>query len=202
MEFKFADPKQAAFSVGSGGLTAAVFYAGKYTPLEVNGKTDVDWKGSQYIGVPTLTSLAFQYNNVRVELAECIITVNQEKNIVSTPMQGRDGTVKEYISDGDFTISVDAAVSSYVIDQKGQSDYNDSHAYPLSQLEDIISILKVKDTLETHSDFLTLFGITNIVVKSYGMVQETHSNRQGFNIQMLSDLPYEIKMQDDASINK
>lgn len=173
-----------------------------YPPLEVSLKTDVDWKGSNYIGVPTLTSLAFQYNNVRVELVECIITVNQEKNIVTTPMQGRDGTVKEYISDGDFTISVDAAVSSYVIDQKGQSDFNDSHAYPLSQLEDMIAILKIKDTLEVQSDFLTLFGINNVVVKSYGLVQETHSNRQAFNIQMLSDTPYEIKMQEDASINK
>ena len=202
MEFKFPDPKQAAFTVGSGGLVAGAFYAGKFTPLEVNLKTDVDWKGSNYIGVPTLTSLAFQYNNVRVELVECIITVNQEKNIVTTPMQGRDGTVKEYISDGDYTISVDVAVSSYVIDQKGQSDFNDSHAYPLSQLEDMIAILKIKDTLEVHSDFLTLFGVNNVVVKSYGMVQETHSNRQAFNIQMLSDSPYEIKMQEDATINK
>ncbi|MBF2708784.1 DUF6046 domain-containing protein [Flavobacterium soyangense] len=201
MQINFPSPEQAAITLASQGVVAAAFSYGKFTPLKVTSE-DIKLQGSNYIGVPTLTSLAFQYNNVRVELLECIITVNQEKNIVTTPMQGRDGTVKEYISDGDFTISVDAAVSSYAIDQKTQSDFNDSQAYPLSQLEDVIATLKIKDTLEVHSDFLTLFGITNVVVKTYGMVQETHSNRQSFNIQILSDTPYEIKIQDDAGINK
>jgi len=201
MQINFPSPAQSAITLASQGVVAAAFSYGKFTPLKVT-KEDVLLKGSNYIGVPTLTSLALQYNNVRVELLECVITVNQEKNIVTTPMQGRDGTVKEYISDGDYSISVDAAVSSYVIDQKGQSDYNDSHAYPLSQLEDVIAMLKIKDSLEVQSDFLRLFEIDNVVVKTYGMVQETHSNRQAFNIQMLSDSPYEIKIQEDASINK
>lgn len=201
MQINFPSPEQAAITLAGQAIVAGAFSYGKFTPLLVT-KEDIELKGSNYIGVPTLTSLAFEYNNVRVVIVECIITVNQEKNIVTTPLQGRDGTVKEYVSDGDYTIAVEAGVSSYVIDQKTQSDNNDSHAYPLSQLEDIIDIFKIKDTLAVHSDFLTLFGITNVVIKSYGMVQETHSNRQGFTIQMLSDTPYEIKMQQDANINK
>lgn len=172
-----------------------------YPPLEVN-KNDLKLSGADYIGVPTLTSLAFNYKGKKIDLQECIITVNQEKNIVTTPMEGRDGTIKEYISDGDFTISVDAAVCSYIINQKDDSDFQTSHAYPLEQLEKLIIFLKIKDTLEVQSDFLALYGIKNIVVKSYGMVQETHSNRQAFNIQMLSDTPYEIKINQDVAINK
>ena len=170
-------------------------------PLDVKSP-NVNLNGSDYIGVPTLTSLAFEYNNIRVELVECVITVNQEKNIVTTPLQGRDGTIKEYISDGDYSISVDAAVCSYVINQNGDVDFTESHAYPLSRLEDLISFLKIKDSLLVHSDFLTLFGIHDAVVKTYGMVQETHSNRQSFQIQMLSDTAYEIKIQQDASTVK
>jgi hypothetical protein len=161
-----------------------------------------DLKGSDYMGVPTLTSLAFQYKNIRVQFEECIVTVNQEKNIVTTPIQGRDGTVKEYISDGDYTISVDAAVCSYIINQNDPTDYQTSQAYPISELEDVIAMFKIKDALEVQSDFMMLFGIKNIVIKSYGMLQETHSNRQSFNLQMLSDTPYEIKIKQDAAINK
>ncbi len=172
-----------------------------FKPLEVTNQ-EIKLNGSEYIGVPTLTTLAFQYKNSQMNFLECIITVNQEKNIVTTPMQGRDGTIKEYISDGDYSISVDAAVCSSIINQTSQNDYNDSHAYPLSQLEDVIKFLKIKDTLEVHSDFLTLFDIDSVVIKNYGFVQETHSNRQSFNIQMLSDTAYEIKISQDATINQ
>ncbi|GEM55239.1 hypothetical protein B0A58_07440 [Flavobacterium branchiophilum NBRC 15030 = ATCC 35035] len=177
------------------------FFFGLITakPFDVKNQ-DIKLNGSDWIGVPTLTSLAFEYKDKRVELHECIITINQEKNIVTTPLQGRDGTIKEYISDGDYTISIDAAVCSYVINQNGDADYTESHTYPITQLQELISFLKIKDTLKVQSDFLTLFGVTDAVVKSYGMVQETHSNRQSFQIQMLSDTAYEIKIKQDATI--
>lgn len=199
MQINFPSPEQAAITLAGQAVVAGAFSYGKFTPLQVTAE-DILLKGVNYMGVPTLTSLAFQYNNVRVELVECIITVNQEKNIVTTPLQGRDGTVKEYISDGDYTISVEAAVSSYVINATVDTDFSDSHAYPISQLEDVIAILNIKDTVAVQSDFLTLFKITDVVVKGFGMIQETHSNRQGFTLQMLSDTPYEIKIQEDSPL--
>ncbi|SNB07435.1 hypothetical protein KU05112810_190041 [Flavobacterium psychrophilum] len=201
MQINFPSPAQAAITLAGQAIVAGAFSYGKFTPLLVT-KEDIELKGSDYMGVPTLTSLAFQYNNIRIQFEECIITVNQEKNIVTTPMQGRDGTVKEYISDGDYTISVDAAVCSYIINKNDATNYQTSQAYPISELEDVIAMFKIKDALEVQSDFMMLFGIKNIVIKSYGMVQETHSNRQAFTLQMLSDTPYEIKIKQDASINK
>ena len=199
MFIKFPDAKQAGLTLASQVIVAGMsqLFAGK--PFEAKGDNldEGNFNGSNYNGVPTLTSLAFKHNNVQINLWECIITINQEKNIVTTPMQGRDGTIKEYISDGDYAISIDAAVSSY-----SENDADTSKAYPISQLEDLIAMLKIKDGLELQSDFLRLFGITNAVIKTYGMVQETHSNRQSFQIQMLSDTPYEIKIQQDASVNK
>lgn len=167
-----------------------------FKPLEPKDP-DFTLNGSNYNGVPTLTSLAFQYKGKQIELLECIVTINQEKNIVTTPMQGRDGTIKEYISDGDYAITIDAAVCSY-----DENDWEKSKAYPIEKLQELITFLKVKDGLEVQSDFLTLFEIKSAVIKSYGMVQETHSNRQSFQIQMLSDTPYEIKIQQDATISK
>lgn len=166
-----------------------------FKPLEANAE-DFALNGTDYLGVPTLTSLAFKWKDFELVLLECIVTINQEKNIVSTPMQGRDGTIKEYISDGDYTITIDAAVSNY-----NESDPETSKSYPIEKIKTLIGFLKLKESFEVQSDFLTLFGIYNIVVKSYGMVQETHSNRQSFQIQCLSDTPYEIKILEDAQIN-
>jgi hypothetical protein len=161
--------------------------------------------------VPTLTSLALKYGALELVLQECIITVNQEKNIVKTPMEGRDGTIKEYISDGDYSITIEAAVNNYnpeaVIETQDdailrtgdlfatpKNEYAESQSYPKEKLQEVVKLLQIKDGLIMQNDFLAIFGIKNAVVTNYGMVQETHSNRQSFQIQMLSDEPYEIKI--------
>lgn len=166
-----------------------------FKPLETTSP-DFKFSGSEYNGVPTLTTLAFRYKGKEIVLVECVITVNQEKNIVTTPMEGRDGTIKEYISDGDYIITIDAGVSSY-----NETDFEKSKNYPIEKLQELISFLQIKDGLEIQSDFLTLYGIKSAVIKNYGMVQETHSNRQAFQLQMLSDTPYEIKIKQDAGIS-
>jgi len=48
-----------------------------------------------------------------------------------------------------------------------------------------------------ESDFLYAFGIKSAVVTSFSLQQETHSNRQSVQIQMLSDEPYEVRVTND-----
>lgn len=145
------------------------------------------------LGQRRLTSLAIGYAGSNIEIDECILSVTQEKNIVSTPLQGRDGTVKEYISDGDYNITAEIAVTNY--NQKG-GELNDesSFEYPKEKLETLVKLLQVKDTIIVDSAFLDVFGVTSVVVQSYSLQQETHSNRQSLQIQLLSDEPYEIKI--------
>lgn len=136
-------------------------------------------------GRPWLTSLALEADGKRFEFIECIITINQEKNIVTTPMQGFDGTVKEYVSDGDYSVTINAAVNNY----KEGDDTGASFEYPEDALKELIKILKLKSEVKCQSDFLTYFDIQWLVVKSFDLQQETHSNRQSINIQALSDKP-------------
>ncbi len=133
-----------------------------------------------------LTSAAIRYGDLEFEFKECIISLNQEKNIVSTALQGRDGTIKEYISDGDYAITFDAAV----INEDGNMQY------PIEDLRKLRKLLKIKDALEVQSDLLEVFGIRSVVVANYFLTQETHSNRQSIQIQLLSDEPYEIQLKD------
>lgn len=141
-----------------------------------------------------LTSLAIAFGDKKIALDECIISVNQEKNIVVTALQGRNGTIKEYISDGDYQISINAAVTNYK--EKGD-DYEASLEYPEDKVRQFVELLQMPETLDVQSDFLEVFGIKSAVVTGFSLEQETHSNRQAFQIQMLSDLPYEIRLKED-----
>ncbi|MDY3352254.1 DUF6046 domain-containing protein [Riemerella anatipestifer] len=145
-----------------------------------------------------LTSLKIILNgNDEFIFNEVVMSVTQERNIVTTPLQGRDGTIKEFISNGDYVITVDAGV----MEGQKQVDNEDDevsfqipgNTYPKAELERLRNILTLPKAIEVYSEFLLVFGITSVVVKSFSLVQETHSNRQSIQIQMLSDTPYEIK---------
>lgn len=140
-----------------------------------------------------LTSLAIGYDDKVIELEECVISVNQEKNIVITTLQGTNGTIKEYISDGDYQISVKTAISSYEPTQQQEATLE----YPKDRIQEFTELLQKPQTLSVQSDFLNIFGITSVVVTGFSLEQETHTNRQTFHIEMLSDLPYEIKLKEN-----
>ncbi len=154
-------------------------------PMATNLPEVSEFEKKNWLAVPTLTELSLCCNGQNMTLKECICLVTMEKNIVQTALQGRDGTIKEYISDGDYQIEIAAALTSE------QDDY------PKDELKKLMSIIQSSEMIEVASDFLDLFNIHNIVVKSYGFNQETHSNRQTFTICCLSDTPYEIKLKND-----
>jgi hypothetical protein len=147
-------------------------------------------ESAEWLGTPTLTALGLKGKENSIMLTEVLMTVSMEKNIVVTALQGRNGTIKEYISDGDYSIDVSAALSS-------EGDRRDE--YPLKDLKTLRQLLSENVMLEVNSDFLLdIFGIKNIVVKGYSFGQETHSNRQSFTMSLLSDDAYEIKIEKDA----
>lgn len=153
-------------------------------------------------GISFLTSLELVLREKRFTLRECLISVNMEKNIVTTPLQGRDGTIKEYISDGDYNISVEAGISRSEMDSAHNSEIevDNDMEYPLEELRTFQEFLNSKENIGVQSDFLNLFGVTSVVIKSYSFEQETHSNRQSVSIQMLSDLPYEIQLKENNDV--
>lgn len=159
---------------------------------------------SEWLGKPALTSLILKLGTESVELIECIMTVTQERNIVTTALQGRNGTVKEYISDGDYQIEVKAAIlpirQSVTSKEEAVPDVFSSveDRYPEDELKQFIQLLQAQESINVGSDFLDLFGVQSAVVKSYTFEQQTHSNRQSFSLTLLSDSPYEIKIKEDA----
>jgi|ERR1035437_1508689 hypothetical protein len=52
------------------------------------------------------------YKSEALSMLTCIIDITQTKNIIATPIQGRNGTIKEYISDGDYFVTIKGVVCS------------------------------------------------------------------------------------------
>ena len=169
-------------------------------PLEVK-KFDGKFVGTSDLeNRPWLTSLRMSTHNkgerYSLLFQEVVISVTQERNIITTLLQGRDGTIKEYISNGDYSITLDLAITDYEGEPDEQTDEEfllPKQDYPISRLETLRKLLTTPQTVEVESDFLYAFGIKSAVVTSFSLQQETHSNRQSVQIQMLSDEPYEIK---------
>lgn len=135
-------------------------------------------------GVGNPTTLDPDAGKTDLRIDTVLITVNMAKNIVKTPIQGRDGTVKEYISDGDYIINVvGAIVSPY------------SLVYPREEVDLLIRYCQAKQSLAVSSFFLDLFGITNAVIDDYKFSEKLGTrNEQPFELSMSSDQPIEFKL--------
>ena len=124
-------------------------------------------------------------------LNECVISVGKEKNIVCTTIQGRAGTVKEYISDDDYQITLDIGLNNFNF-----SEESNSFEYPIKSITEFVEMLQLGIPIILNSEFLNVFEIDTAIVKSYNLQQETHSNRQSIVVNMISENDYLIKIRE------
>lgn len=136
-----------------------------------------------YLGTPVFTELTlFESEELNLQLQTVLLEVSQEKNIITTSVQGRNGTVKEYISDGDFRVIIRGALV-------GQDPY----LYPEDQVRRLKDLCKLQKSIEVTSPLLQLFEIYNLVIQSYNFPQkEGFQNVQLFELSTLSDAPLEL----------
>jgi hypothetical protein len=116
------------------------------------------------------------------------MTVELPKIIAKTQIAGRNGTVKEYISDGDFMISMRGAIVSPYLD-----------VFPSEEVALFIELMGLPKQIPVASEFLARFSIFDIVVERYSIAQKLGSrNEVPFEITALSDIPLEFELQLDA----
>jgi hypothetical protein len=148
--------------------------------------TNLEFAGGSF---QTLDGDVIAYQPLRLDTV--LMSVSMPKNIVTTAIQGRSGTVKEYASDGDFEINVQG-----VLVGEGQNEY------PSTEVEILNALLTVPERLEVTSEFLDRFGvisptgmpgINEVVITDFAFQQqEGYRNVQLFNFKMLSDTPIEL----------
>lgn len=146
---------------------------------------DLDMWGEQarmsLLGTPVFCFCQLTANAKTVALDTVLTDISMSRNIVITPVVGRDGTVKEYVSDGDYKIKIRGALVSQ------------NNKFPIVEVQTLLSILKAKSTVQVSGGIFRLFSIFNIVVTDYSFPQsEGAANTQLFEIDALSDAPIEL----------
>lgn len=170
----------ALFVLNTQGLTA-----NNQAPFPQNITREAGY-GNGDLGSPVLSFFEFRegayitggntvsYSGVR--LTSVLVDVTQTKNIVTTAINGRNGTVKEYVSDGDYVIVLTGKIVS------------NNNIYPVAEVLALKELMSVPDSLEFSCPFLEQFDITNVVVTDFTLNEsEGFRNEQPFTISLLSD---------------
>ncbi len=117
------------------------------------------------------------------EINTVLIDVSQQKQIIKTNIQGLAGTVKEYISMGDYQVSIRGALVS-----------ESSETYPETEVRQLREYLEAETAVGVASRFLSdIFDVETIVIEGFSFPQsEGVPNVQLFEISAVSDKPIEL----------
>lgn len=118
-----------------------------------------------------------QYQGLRIDAVE--FTVNNTKNIIEAKVSGLDDTVKEFISGGEYTITVKGIICS-----------NLNGSYPAQAVQILQGILKARAAITVNNTFFLGFGISQMVVSGYSMNRgSSEYSQQPFSFTAKSDKP-------------
>jgi hypothetical protein len=110
---------------------------------------------------------------------------NEEKNIVSTIIQGRDGSVDEWINNGDYIVNISGMLC------------NNVPRYPIDQLIRLEYFLSLNKPIKIEHESLNALSIYEIVVLNENPIAKTtHINVQPFNFSAKSSKPLPLIIQD------
>lgn len=144
--------------------------------------TDLDhWQG-RYVHCP----LTLRREDGReLVLPDAVVALSRAKHIVTTQVVGMSGTVKEYISSGDYDLNIAVGIAA-------QDGGRLTDRYPDEEMRLLRELLDEASPLIVYSSFLELFEIDRIVIKSYSLTQQTESNYQDLVISAMSDEEYNV----------
>ena len=134
------------------------------------------------LGTPVFDTLTLEIpEGGSVQTYLYVASVSQSKNIVKTPLAGRNGTIKEYMSDGDYTITLSGTILSGIRD-----------VYPEEQVRQMNEMFKSSVALNCYNNFLQRLGITEVVVNDFSWKEQIGSfSKQDFSVKLISNVSYE-----------
>ena len=116
---------------------------------------------------------------------ETVLELERAKIIVKTNMQGRDGSVKEYISMDDWSLNFKGFFINY-----------ENDLYPEEKVETLLRIFEKKIPLKMTSKWLSRWGIERVVMENISFPTfEGHANVQPFELRCLSDDPITLTIE-------
>jgi hypothetical protein len=184
------DGQFAPITVGAGDLEEgkSIFGTPLFSTLFIEKPKYSDYKYNDSTEAYDKTDVTLSETETRGDvqgcyLESCIVEINQPRNIITTAIQGHDGTVKEFINNGDYMVTI-----------KGYFASENPEIYPEQQVKVLASYLNAPISLNVSNKYLNdMFGVLSIVVSNYSFKQvEGYRNVQYFTIEAMSDVPFEV----------
>ena len=148
-----------------------------------------DFEGTGLLGLPVFSQVNFlaPAGWVQLHLNDPIVEISRAKKIVTTEIEGRNGTVKEFISSGDYAVSIKGILASDPM--KG----TEARRYPTAQVQALKELIDLPQALPVTGRLFKLFGIHNLVIMDHAWpAVPGYTNLQAFELRCLSDSPIEL----------
>lgn len=115
-------------------------------------------------------------------LPVAIIEADRTKNAEMTPVEGMDGTVKEYGSHGDWLVTVRGMV------------FNDADTYPEKELKHLLQYEGCPVSVEVACDLFSYIGVKKLFIRKVRLVPTPEFEEiQAFEMDCVQDAPnYEL----------
>lgn len=179
------------------GLQNVKIHDAQNSPYVVSGKVTGDVPNPKFIsalGTVVYSNIIFNaghiFNDAGIEdywddfrIDDCLIQVTQNKKILETEIQGRDGTVKEYIGMGDFQVNVVGRLNgAYKVNPKDKTRI-------------LKTILSAPQPLAITNWWLQNLDITDVVITGFDFGQtEGEYSTQYFTFSAVSDRQIEARI--------
>lgn len=116
------------------------------------------------------------------------VSMNSDKNIVLTRVQGRDYSRKELISGGDLSFTVEGEINS-----------NKMGVYPAAAVARFIKIMQYNGIIDVSHFMFNSLNVSRIVIQDYSLSKPTYKNIQPYKFSCVAVEPDEdVKLQADT----
>lgn len=148
-------------------------------PLGTKVVSDVTLVGGTYYDPLLNTNITFK----TLTYPAVIMMATKAHKIIQTEIQGRDGTVKEYIGQDDTHITIEGIITG------------PNGVYPRDAVADLDAWHRAPITKGIVGNFISNLGITNVVSTDCVFMQEEGGySYQKFTLNLISDVPVELKL--------
>jgi len=117
----------------------------------------------------------------------CLIEVGMQRRIITTEIQGKSNSVKQFISNGDYAVTIKGVIASSI-----------PNVYPDADMRALQTFCNAEDAIEVQCPYLQdFFQIGNLIVQYASFPQlEGNITVQPFELKCLSDEPVILKTKD------
>ncbi len=138
-----------------------------------------NYGASDILGRPIFQPVKIKKRN----LPNAVITISIQKKIISTPVTGKRGSIKELVNSEDYKISI----KGIIVNQKNE--------YPSDEVEKLHNLFLKKEALEIENEICELLGITNVVITSFSLPNTGKTNVAAYQFSLLSDDDYTLELE-------